>query len=143
MRTIESGSAARRGYYFGTRSWRLQPVARDGDRLAGTPGERFVRIPLLLALALTPVLGALFVVFLPVIGFWLAAVALSRPAMRLVRGLATRFAATVEPGWQPGEAHLTGKRGAAGPPPVEAEEDPLDELEREIAALRAARGRAA
>ncbi len=143
MRTIETGSAARRGYYFGTRSWTLHPGAHDGDRLTGTPGERFLRIPLVVAVALTPVLGALFVVFLPVIGFWLAAVALSRPAMRLVRALATKFAATVEPGWQPGEAHLTGKRGAEEPPAVEVEEDPLDELEREIATLRAARGRAA
>ena len=50
------------------------------------------------------------------------------------------MAATVEPGWEPGFAHLTGKRGSE----ERAEqgstgEDPLDELEREIAALRAMR----
>ncbi len=139
MRTIETGARARRGYYVGTRSWTLRAVAKDGQRLDGAPGERHVRVPLPAAVALAPLLGALFVVFLPVVGFWLAGVAAARPALRLVARLTEKLAATVEPGWQPGEAHLTGRRGAAAAPPVEPDPDPLDELEREIATLRASR----
>jgi hypothetical protein len=140
MRTIEAGTSVRSGHYFCARSWSLHPVARDGELLPGRPGERWVRVPLLLALALAPLLGAAFAVFLPLIGFLLAAHAAIRPVARLFAGLAKRLAATVEPGWEPGFAHLTGKRGSE----ERAEqgstgEDPLDELEREIAALRAMR----
>ncbi len=142
MRTIATGMQVERGYYFGTRSWTVQPIARSGERLTGRAGEPWLRIPTPVAFALTPFLGALFLVFLPLIGFWMTGVALKRPVARFLGALATRFAATVQPGWQPGEAHLTGKRGSAEPS-VEIEPDPLDALEREIAALRAARSRSA
>ena len=81
------------------------------SHLPGGRGDRFLRIPMVLVLALLPMLGGLFVVFLPVIGFALVAYALGKKLAALVRGGAADFASTVTPGWRPGEAHLTGKPG--------------------------------
>jgi hypothetical protein len=140
MKTIDAGTAAPRGYYFNVRTWSLQPVARDGAALPGGHGERWLRVPAWAALALAPVMGALFLVFLPFIGFYLVAHASLRPIVAVFRRSATEVAATLQPGWEPGEAHLTGKRSRADAGERGDEgEDPLDCLEREIAALRSAR----
>ncbi len=139
MKTIRAGTRVESGHYLSLRTWSIQPVERAGSPLVGRAGERFVASPAIAAVALAPMLGALFVVFLPVIGFWLTAVAASRPAKRLVNRIATAFAATVEPGWEPGLAHLTGKRGQVEVAVARVVEDPLDALERDIAALRSAR----
>jgi len=144
MTRVSAGERVEAGYYFSTQTWRLHPVARSGERLPGAPGEGFLAVPVWGAFLLAPVLGAAFLVFLPVIGFCLTAVAAIGPARRLGHRLATGFAATVEPGWEPGHAHLTGKRsaGAGARQVTRHEPDALEELEREISALRAARRRA-
>ena len=59
---------------------------------------------------LMPVLGGLMVVFLPFIGLYLTAKAALSPLVGMFRRSAQDLAATVTPGWQPGEAHFTGKR---------------------------------
>ncbi len=145
MTTIEAGTRVRKGYYFGGASWTVQAVAQDGTVLPGDAGERYLRVPLPVVVAIAPLLGALFVVFLPCLGFVLAAQAAARPVVRLFAHSATEIAATMQPGWQPGEAHLTGKRAAAASvaPRRAPAVDPLDELASEIAALRSARRRAA
>jgi len=77
--------------------------------------------------------------FLPFVGFYLALHAALRPVLKLFHRSATEIAATVQPGWAPGEAHLTGKRAEGegaeekGPPPAEGE---LASLEREVEARR-------
>jgi hypothetical protein len=140
VKTIESGMRVKRGHYLSLTTWSIQTVAVSGDVIPGRGDEKFIAIPTLAAFVLAPLLGALFLVFLPMVGFWLTAVAATRPAMRLISRIATVFAATVEPGWEPGLAHLTGKRATgADVEPARVEEDPLDVLEREIAALRGER----
>jgi hypothetical protein len=144
MTTIEAGSAVNRGYYFDARTWSLHPVERDGEALPGGHASRWIRLPLWAAVAVAPLMGALFLVFLPLIGFVLVAQASVRPIAAIFTRSATEVAATLQPGWEPGEAHLTGKRsveeaGERG----EGGEDPLDLLAREIAVLRSARRAAA
>lgn len=135
MATVNGGSRVKSGYYWNPRRWTLMPVANDGDVLAGSPSEKFLRVPLPLALALVPLMGALFVFFLPALGFILLAQAVGLKAAGLFRRSAQELAATVTPGWQPGEAHLTGKR--AGKEGAEEKEPPaaessLEKLEHEI-----------
>ena len=59
-----------------------------------------------------------------------------------VKGLAFGFvlAATVGPGWAPGEAHLTGKRGEEEEAATDGPQAPgsLDALEKEIGGKRKA-----
>ncbi len=135
MTTYCGGAAVRSGYYWNAGKWAVVPMARDGEALPGARDERFLRLPLLAVLLALPALGGLFVVFLPLVGFLLAFQAALKPLTGLFRRNAEDLAATMTAGWQPGEAHFTGRRAVEesaetkGPP---ARDDRLAELEREI-----------
>lgn len=139
MTTCSGGTAVRSGYYWNLGKWEVIPVEKNGGQLPGGRGDKFLRIPILVVLALLPMLGGLFVVFLPVIGFALTLYAATRPIVGLFQRSARDLAATVTPGWAPGEAHLTGKRGEKGASeeqgPPRADER-LEKLEKEIEAKR-------
>ena len=60
MTTIAAGTQVKKGYYFSMKSWTLQPVAADGAALPGAAGEPYLRVPLLLAFAVAPVMGSIF-----------------------------------------------------------------------------------
>ncbi len=107
--TYESGSAVLSGYYFNPTGWHVEPIPSDGDRLPAGRGS-WMRLPTAAALLLVPVLGAAFLIFLPLIGFVVALQALAAPIVKMFHGSATDLAATLSTGWQPGEAHFTGKR---------------------------------
>jgi hypothetical protein len=134
---LRSGTAVKRGYYLDLAGWTVQPISRDGDRLPEGKGT-WTPIPTAAALALVPLMGALFLVFLPFIGFALTLRALAKPLIGVLHASATGLAAAVSPGWQPGEMHFTGKRearsgvDAQGPPA----DDRLGALAREIEAVR-------
>ncbi len=138
MTSFNGGTAVQSGYYLNLSRWAIQPVSRDGERLPELGGEWFA-IPTVAALALTPILGATFLMFMPLIGFVLALQALAAPLVRAFRSSAQDLAATVTPGWQPGEAHFTGTATEGG-----AEEGPathdeaLDALAGEIERRRRA-----
>jgi len=72
MRTRTANETAKGGFYFNLKSWELHLHRKDGDRLPGATGDRYVRIPTLALLVLGPAMGFLFVIFLPAIGFALA-----------------------------------------------------------------------
>ena len=130
--TYESGSTVRSGYYLDAASWHLAPIANDGDRLPAGRG-RWMRVPTPLAVALAPVLGAAFVVFLPVIGILVTLQAMASAMASSFHRSATDSAATVTPGWQTGEAHFTGRHGGGrGGASGFERPDALDLLEAEI-----------
>lgn len=138
MATYESGSAVKRGYYLGLRSLSVSLVASDGDRLAGPAGARFVRVPWPVVLVLGPVLSIVFLLLLPAFGLGVMAYGVTRRLVRGGRRASAELAATVSPGWAPGEAHLSGKPGD-GAAPTEGETrtpEELARLEREIADRR-------
>ncbi len=133
------GSKVRSGYYLDLARWHIEPVARDGERLPEGHGD-WIRIPTGAALVLVPLLGLAFLVFLPFIGIALTAQALASPVLGSFRTSAAEMAATLSPGWQPGEAHFTGKRPESArveeKGPVSARDERLDALAREIEAKR-------
>ena len=137
MTKLNAGSAAKAGYYFNLKSWEVHPVPADGERLPGEAGQEWIAIPTVAALVLTPVLGLTFLMFLPFIGFYLTIQAACRPLARVFRREAAELAATMSPGWQPGEAHLTGKPGEEGPEAKAADE--IEKLAREVEARRGER----
>ncbi|MGZ6079058.1 MAG: hypothetical protein ACXWK6_14795 [Myxococcaceae bacterium] len=142
MTTISAGTRVERGYYFNTKTWMLQNVAQDGEMLPGASQEKYLVVPVLLALVVAPLMGAAFLMFLPFVGIALTAQAAFRPVARLFGRSATELAATLQPGLQPGEAHLTGKPAdeKAGAETAEpAAEDETAKLEREIADRRRSR----
>jgi len=135
---VKSGSAVKSGYYFNAIRWHVEPIAKDGDRLPEGKGE-WMRVSTPVALALVPILGATFLMFMPMIGFVLFLQAMASPVLKVFNKGAADLAATVSPGWQPGEAHFTGKSPESagdeekGPTARDAR---LDALEKEIAEKR-------
>ena len=134
MTTYQSGAAVQSGYYFNPVRWHVEPIANDGGKLPDVPGS-WMKVPTIAALLLVPILGATFLMFLPLIGFIMLFRALGASVLRVFRASASDLAATMSPGWQPGEAHFTGKR----PENAEVEEkgptasgDALDALAEEI-----------
>jgi hypothetical protein len=73
MKTFAGGSTVVSGHYFNARTWEMVPIATDGGRLPGGSGDRYLRLSTPLVFLLTPILGLLFVVFMPLIGFVLIA----------------------------------------------------------------------
>jgi hypothetical protein len=133
--TLQGNQAAPSGSYLNSSSWAIEPLANDGDRLPAGPGT-WRRLPTLLALLATPVMGLAFLVFLPLIGILLTLRAALAPAAGLAGNSAVDLAATLSPGWQPGEAHLTGKREEhdrveTQEPPAATGQD-LEALHREV-----------
>lgn len=136
MTTYAGGENVSSGYYLDTSSFGFAHVARDGGKLPGGDERSYARVPVAAVLLAAPVLGGLFVVALPFIGFGVAAYAAVRRLAGLGRAGAREVAATVVPPLVPGEAHLTGEageKGAAAPP---AKDERIDALRGEIEAKR-------
>ena len=127
-----AGNSVPSGYYWNPKKWSVTPVAKDGDVLPGEAGEKFVKVSLPLAIAAAPVLGGLFVVFLPFIGFGLTAYALANKLAGGAKKSAAKLASTVTPGRLPGEAHLTGKPGETSEKEVPAHSEAMEDLAKEI-----------
>lgn len=131
------GSEVKAGYYWSPRSWKVEVVPPEGGRLPGPGGARYVKVPFPLLLVIVPVLGAMFLVFLPLIGFGLFAHAIVRRMTGSMRKGADELASTLTPGWRPGEAHFTGKPGEELPTTESKVTREIEELERVIEEKRA------
>ena len=135
------GTSVKCGFFWNPARWEIVTVPKEGGVLPGGPEHRYVRIPIILLLVVAPVMGGLYVVFLPFIGF---ALVFGYAGRRLGEALQRGFAqvmAIVSPAWRPGEAYFAGKRTAqghedTGPSTQTGEEEPLQTLEREIEAKR-------
>ena len=129
MTTFESNAAVKSGYYFNPVTMNLLPVERDGGRLPNEKGS-WIAVPTVLALALTPILGAAFLMFLPMIGFVLCAEAAGK---KIAGAFASSAGDLVAPGYAPGMAHLTGKEASEAKKEGEAKAAPeLEKLQKEI-----------
>jgi hypothetical protein len=144
MARFNGGSSVPGGYYWNPRRGSVTPVREDGDVLPGTPADRYVRIHWLAALLLAPIVGGLFVVFLPFIGFAMLFQWAFRKLTGTAREGARDLAATVVPGWRPGEVHMTGR--AMDPkrdelPAGGAGQKALEDVAAEVARKRASEER--
>ncbi|HEX7596818.1 MAG TPA: hypothetical protein VF518_01315 [Polyangia bacterium] len=110
-----SGTTVKGGFYFNPRGLEILSVNGKTGLLTGKPGANYFRIPALAVLLLAPVLGGLFVMFLPVIGFVLVGQHFARLTAMSVRRMGGALAGNVAPAWRPGESYLAGKpeEGAA------------------------------
>ncbi len=83
--TTNGGSKVPAGFYFNKSNWEIVTVSgKKGGLLPGHVKTDYVKVPALAMLVAAPVLGAAFVVFLPVIGFGLLATAAWKKAFRPV-----------------------------------------------------------
>jgi hypothetical protein len=82
--TTNGGSKVPAGFYFNRNNWEIVTVSgKKGGLLPGDATD-YLKVPAVAMLAGAPVLGAAFVVFLPVIGFALLATAAWKKAFRPV-----------------------------------------------------------
>ena len=58
------------GYYVSPTRRKIEMIGREGGVLPGDVGIRYLRIPLPLLMIASPIMGAVYVVLLPVIGIF-------------------------------------------------------------------------
>jgi hypothetical protein len=133
MAKTTGGMAVSGGYYWNTSNWEVEVVSAEGGRLKGAASAKYVKVPFPALFIIVPVLGALFLMFLPFIGFGLFAYAIAKRITGGVAKSATELASTVQPGnFAAGSAYFTGKKGEEEA--EEAKKSPeLERLEKEIA----------
>jgi hypothetical protein len=86
MQKHTSGERVERGFYWNVKGWEAQPISTGGGVLKGAPGDTFVKVPLLAVLFLAPLMGAVYAIFLPFIGFAMVAMYLGGMLKRKVTG---------------------------------------------------------
>lgn len=134
MARYPGGMQVNGGYYWNPRSWEVEVVPQEGGRLQGGQGSKYLKVPFPLLFLIVPVLGGLFLVFLPFIGFALFAYAVAKKVAVTVKQGATELASTVSPGgFATGEAHFAGKPGEEKKPGEEAKAPKeIEELAKKI-----------
>ncbi len=138
MAKYTGGMQVSGGYYWNPRKWEVEVVPSEGARLKGAEGTSYVKLPFPLLFVVVPLLGALFLIFLPLIGFALFGYAIVKKVSAMMKQGATELASTVTPGgFATGEAHFTGKPGEEKEPAEKEEGEPsaqavIDHLAKEI-----------
>ncbi len=140
MARYTGGEKVSGGYYWNTRTWEVEVVGAEGGRLRDPDGARYMKVHFLALFAIVPLLGALFLMFLPFIGFALFAYAIARKLTGAVTRGTTELAATVQPGsFAAGSAYFTGKPGEEKEKkdaPEATRSPELEKLEQEIASRK-------
>ena len=106
---MTAGTMVKGGFYFNRDKLDLITVSGKEGLLPGADGQRYLRVPVLAVLLLAPVLGGLFVMFMPFIGFALVFQHLGRLMVSGVKRGVRGLAFVVTPTWRPGEAYFAGK----------------------------------
>jgi hypothetical protein len=73
------------GHYWHSAQWEIVTIPQEGGVLPGGSDRHYRRLPALLLLLLAPILGGLFVVFFPFIGFAVVLSVLGKKLLGLVR----------------------------------------------------------
>jgi hypothetical protein len=133
MAKYTGGMQVAGGYYWTPRSWSVEVVPQEGGKLPGAASAGFVKVPFLALFVVVPLMGAGFLMSLPLIGFAVLGRAVIAKVTGGVKRSAAELASTVAPGgFAAGEAHLTGKEGAQEKSEAQATAE-LERIEKEIA----------
>jgi hypothetical protein len=131
MTTYTGTQNVEAGLYYSTRPFRLTTMDQNGP-LPGMDDREYHRVPMVLMLALAPLLGLAFVIFLPFIGFAMVARLAGEKAVELGGKLATQAARVLQPAWAPARAFLT-RAKVATPDTVAPTPDPwAEDVERQL-----------
>ncbi len=115
MRRYYPGQQVDGGFYLNTRSAEIVPLGPRGGTLDGRQGTWYLRVPAILMLLVAPVLGALYVVFLPLAGFAMLFRFLGGKAAEGARATARGLSALAMPGFRLRSAFFHRRRGRRGP----------------------------
>lgn len=133
MAVNRGGDVVRGGYYWNAQKWDASFVSGDEGVLPGGPDQVYRRMPVFALLLAAPIMGGLFVMFLPFIGIFMLLQHIGRAAIEATGEGLERVMASVAPSWRPGMAFLAGKasrkRAKKGDAPAN---EKLEALEREV-----------
>ena len=129
------GQTAKAGFYWNTNEWELETLSGKGGKLPGTSETAYVKIPAVAMLTLAPLMGGMYVMFLPFIGFALLAEHVGKKVAGAAKRGAEDVAGALVPEVRPGEAYLAGKKD--GKKGEETKDSAVAKLEKEIAEKRA------
>jgi hypothetical protein len=109
MATKRGGDTVTGGYYWNLREWDATFVAGPEGELPGSSNEIYRELPALGLLLAAPIMGALFVMFLPFIGIALLLQHITRAAIQAAGDTLEPVLRSVTAGRQTGVAVLAGK----------------------------------
>jgi hypothetical protein len=69
MKRYRGSDQVKMGFYWNPSRWDIVTIAKGGGILPGNDDVSYVRIPLIFVMLLGPLVGAVYVIFLPFIGF--------------------------------------------------------------------------
>ena len=95
------GTKVNYGFYWSAKAWDMAMVPAEGGLLPGGSDRHYTRIPTVLFLLMAPLMGALYVVFLPVAGFALVGGHALRAAKTLAMDSFMHIAVAVSPTGRP------------------------------------------
>ena len=129
------------GYYLNLKTWEIATVREDHGQLPGSAADQYAHLPVLALMVLAPVMGGLFAVALPFLGFAMPIQAAGKKLVQVSGKAMSELMATLAPSWQPGEAYLAGKPEQkkdekAAPGEAPKAEGEIAKVEAEIQARR-------
>lgn len=134
MAHYTNGQQVGGGYYWNAKNWEVETIPDEGGALKG--GD-YVKVPFPVLFVIVPLLGATFLMFMPMIGFALFGYAIVRKAAGAFTQGATELASTVQPGqFAAGNAYFTGKPEERKEGEQAPQSPELASLEKEIAARK-------
>ena len=104
------GTKVNYGFYWSAKAWDMAMIPAEGGLLPGGTGDRYTRVPTFLFLLMAPIMGALYVVFLPFAGFALLFGHLGKALKTMATDAFMHIAVAVSPQWAPGEAYLAARK---------------------------------
>ena len=131
MTTFTGNQIVDPGLFFTFRPLRLTSVDRRGP-LPGANTTTYLRIPMLLMLALSPLLGLAFVIFLPFIGFAMVFRLAGEKAVEVGGRVITQGARVLRPAWAPALAFLTRSKPAKAGTPAAPPDPWAEKAERTL-----------
>jgi len=94
------------GWYFNPRHLAFRSIDEE-QPLDGRPGEDYFRVPVLATIIISPFIGLVYFMFLPIAGFVMLGSLLAKKLAILTRGAAASVARVLAPSWQPARAFLS------------------------------------
>ena len=69
MFNYRGGQNVKSGFYWNLAKWEIVTVEKGRGILPGGEEHRYIKLPILLMIGCAPVMGAIYVIFLPLMGF--------------------------------------------------------------------------
>jgi len=96
MARYHGNETVKPGFYWNPAKWEITTIEKKGTKLPGDEELNYHHIPLPLVILLGPIMGAAYVIFLPLIGFGLFFGFLGKKALAHVNRAAARITVTAK-----------------------------------------------